>query len=293
MTTAAPTVAVLGCTHSLDHDDDEEPLLAALGARGLAASAVAWDRPGLDPAAFDACLLRSTWNYHLHPERFLRWIERAGRRSRLWNPADVVAWNAHKRYLLELAARDVAVVPTRLVARGAAPRLERAQELRRWRALGWSAVVVKPAVSGSSWRTRRFEAHELAAAQVFLAELAAERDALLQPCLPAFEESGERCVVWIDGAVTHVVQKRPRFAGQSQRARQVPLEPQDAAFCRTLLAPFAERILYARVDFVRDADGRPRLAELELIEPSLFLREHPSALERLADALERRLRRAP
>jgi len=37
----------------------------------------------------------------------------------------------------------------------------------------------------------------------------------------------------------------------------------------------------------RGADGRPLLMELELIEPSLFLVQHPPALERLAAAIER------
>lgn len=44
-------------------------------------------------------------------------------------------------------------------------------------------------------------------------------------------------------------------------------------------------LLYARVDVIRDGDGGLRLMELELIEPSLFLAQHPPALERLADAI--------
>jgi len=44
-------------------------------------------------------------------------------------------------------------------------------------------------------------------------------------------------------------------------------------------------LLYARVDFLRDDDGRLRLSELELVEPSLFFRHAPHAADMLADAL--------
>lgn len=42
--------------------------------------------------------------------------------------------------------------------------------------------------------------------------------------------------------------------------------------------------LYARVDLVADLEGEPCLIELELIEPNLYLGEHPPAVEALADA---------
>jgi hypothetical protein len=49
-------------------------------------------------------------------------------------------------------------------------------------------------------------------------------------------------------------------------------------------------LLYARVDVVRDERGALQLMELELLEPSLFLVQHPPALARFAEALARRLR---
>jgi hypothetical protein len=56
------------------------------------------------------------------------------------------------------------------------------------------------------------------------------------------------------------------------------------------LAPFAGRLLYARVDVAPDAAGNPQVMELELVEPSLFLLQAPAALWRLVDGVERRLR---
>ena len=49
-------------------------------------------------------------------------------------------------------------------------------------------------------------------------------------------------------------------------------------------------ILYARVDLIRDDEGAPLLAELELVEPSLFLAQSPAALDRLVRAIAHRSR---
>ena len=42
---------------------------------------------------------------------------------------------------------------------------------------------------------------------------------------------------------------------------------------------------YARVDLVTDPDGAPRLIELELTEPSLFLDHAEGGAERLVEVL--------
>ena len=44
-------------------------------------------------------------------------------------------------------------------------------------------------------------------------------------------------------------------------------------------------LLYARLDLVAGPDGQLLISEFELLEPSLFLVQHPPALARLVDAL--------
>jgi hypothetical protein len=44
------------------------------------------------------------------------------------------------------------------------------------------------------------------------------------------------------------------------------------------------------VDLARDAEGRPCLMELELAEPTLFLAVAKGAAEKLADAIEARVK---
>ena len=54
-------------------------------------------------------VLRSPWDYAPRRDEFVAWARPV---PRLANPADVVRWNTDKRYLAELAAAGVPVVPT-------------------------------------------------------------------------------------------------------------------------------------------------------------------------------------
>jgi hypothetical protein len=86
------------------------------------------------------------------------------------------------------------------------------------------------------------------------------------------------------------VRKAPRFSGEGEAVSEaLPIDGDERAIAEAVLAPVADRLLYGRVDLARDADGRPMVMELELIEPSLFLAQHPPALARLVEGLARRL----
>ena len=157
--------------------------------------------------------------------------------------------------------------------------------------------MVKPAVSADSFATIRVEAQNPAPGLSHLAQYGAERDMLVQPFLESVETSGERCLVFIAGQLTHAVRKRSLFLGGRHVGPEGEPEPpaaDEAAAARLVLEiAKASDLLYARVDLARDATGDPVLLELELVEPTLFLRESPVATERLAVALAARLDTIP
>jgi glutathione synthase/RimK-type ligase-like ATP-grasp enzyme len=274
------------CRPLPEPDVDEDLLLAALADRGVAARMAAWNDPDENWDAPIPTLLRSTWDYiHALPD-FEAWIARAAAAAPLWNPPEVLRDNLHKRYLLELAARGVPVVPTELVARGAGGTLA-----ERLAARGWRDVVVKPAVGAGSFETHRLADGASPAGEALLARLTATLDVLIQPYQASVEAHGERALVWIAGTFTHAVRKSPRFAdGVEQVSAALPLSAAERAVGEAALAPLADQLLYARVDVAPDAAGQPQVMELELVEPSLFLLQSPSALARLADAVLERLR---
>ncbi|MGD8482327.1 MAG: hypothetical protein PVF61_05810, partial [Gammaproteobacteria bacterium] len=98
--------------------------------------------------------------------------------------------------------------------------------------------------------------------------------------------SGERAIVWIDGEFTHQVVKRPRYHGEDEQVSAASRPAAgDLEIAERALACIDSDLLYARVDIVDDAEGRPVISELELLEPSLFLLQHPPALERFVAAI--------
>jgi hypothetical protein len=271
------------CATLPEPDEDEAPLVAALAARGVTARLAAWDDPAENWDEPVPTVIRSTWNYiHRLPD-FLAWVDRAAAAAPLWNPPDIVRGNAHKSYLAELEARGCPVVPTRFFHRG---------EPADVAAVGFDDLVVKPTVSASSFRTQRFRGKEqLAAAQAHLDALLVDRDAMVQRYVPSVEGYGERACVFIDGELTHCVRKTPRFSGHDETVGEaLPIAADERAAARAALAPFADRLLYGRVDLARGEDGVPWVMELELIEPSLYIARHPPARERLVAALARLLR---
>jgi hypothetical protein len=279
----APRVAIATCRNIPEVDVDAPLLHEALVARGVRPELAAWDDPAADFASPCLCVVRSTWNYWLpgNLEPFLAWIERTAASTRLFNPPRVLRWNLHKGYLLELAAAGVAVVPTALVARG-----EERPLVDVMRALGAACVVVKPAVSGSSFSTLKVDRENLDQGEQHLRAVAAQQDVLVQPYLPSVEGWGERSIIYIDGAFTHAIRKSPRFGGEDESvSAALPIEPDERALAERALAEVPEPLLYARIDMARDDHGAPLLMELELVEPSLYLAQHPPALTRFADAI--------
>lgn len=245
----------------------------------------AWRGGDEDWEAPTPTLVRSTWDYIHDLPAFRRWIARAARAAPLWNPADLLLGNLHKRYLLELQQRGVPTVPTELVEAGAAARFASLLAAR-----GWRDVVIKPAVGAGSFETHRIGVADLERGEAELDRLLADRDVLIQPYLPSVECYGERALVWIDGEFTHAVRKTPRFAqGVEQVSEAMPLSDAERAIGIAALAPLAQRLLYARVDVAADDAGDLRVMELELVEPSLFLRQEGRALARLADAIAHRM----
>src|SRR5262245_1919999 len=182
-------VALVTCREALALDQDLAPLRDALVARGAEVALTCWDDAGLDWARFDVALLRSTWDYAERIGEFLDWAARCAVATKLLNPLEVVRWNTSKRYLADLAAAGVPVVPTRFVTTGA----EAAEELERFLAGGaeslsvgaaapFSDFVVKPVVGAGARDAARYGRGDADQALAHLRRLLdAGRDTMLQP----------------------------------------------------------------------------------------------------------------
>ena len=256
-----------------------------LAAYGLSAALVAWDDPVVDWSAFRLCVIRATWDYHLRLPEFLAWAERVAAQTALWNPLDLVRWNTHKGYLRDLERQGVAIVPTIWAPRGTSLDLAALLAER-----GWTRAVVKPAVSASAYATQLVTSATLVEGQAHLDALLAERDMMIQPFLTSVTTTGERSLVYFDGALSHTFLRSPALGkGGATDAGLIANDEEEAAFAGRVMQTVTSETLYARVDIARDDAGDLRLMELELVEPWLGLELAPEATTRFAAAIARRL----
>ena len=290
-------VAIAACRLSPDAGDDEVypdadngVLAAALEAAGAAAEILAWDHRRADWAGFDAVVLRSTWDSVDRPGDFLRWVGSVGAATTVLNPPAAIEWNLDKTYLRELEARGVPVVPTEWVT---------AETVA-----GWSPpsveIVVKPSISGGGRETARHRPDQGGGALTHIRRLlAAGRTAMVQPYLDHVETEGEIKIVFIGGRFSHAVRVGPSLRpdeGVRARPWERPVStdpavpsPAELDVARRALSCVAQEVTSsltsARVDLIATSTGTPLLAELELIDPSLFLAMAPASADLLADAI--------
>src|ERR1700680_135138 len=137
--TVRPRVALATHDRAPDLTPDDQLLVPALDAHGVDAVPAVWSNCSLPWASFDAVVIRSCWDYHLHIAAFRDWLgalEAIG--TRVWNEPATVRWNAEKRYLIDLVERGLPTIPTALVATGCASDVERTVVSN-----GWDRVVGK------------------------------------------------------------------------------------------------------------------------------------------------------
>ena len=284
-------IAVATAAEVPDLDDEGQLFLSALRDRGVTAEPAVWDAE-LDWSSYDVVVVRSTWDYAERLPEFLAWADRVNGVSRLLNSADVLRWNTDKRYLADLERAGIPIVPTQFLAPGDRPahRFEHVEH------------VVKPVVSAGSRGTLRLGPAEVERSHAHAASLLdAGRGVMVQPYLHEVDEHGETALLYLDGRFSHAMRKGPLLTtGMSLTEElflQEEMSPRDASAAERELAdgileamPAALQadLLYARVDLLPSPDG-PRLLELELAEPSLFLDHHRPSAGALADAVVRRL----
>jgi glutathione synthase/RimK-type ligase-like ATP-grasp enzyme len=261
-----------------------------LRARGHDVAAVPWTAGDAAFRGADLVVLRANWDYHRHVQRFDAWLDTLEReRVPLRNPARLVRWNLHKRYLLELGARGVktpvtAIVPLDLEALEAA-----------YAAHGWERAVLKPACGASGHLVECVARGRLAAWMRERRAAAADHEWVVQELIEEIGRAGETSIVFVDGRYSHAVLKVPRPGEFRTNSRYSAVVARTHPFARVLeqagraVAMLPEVPLYARVDGVVVGDELC-LGELELNEPALYFQHARERVPTFASAIEAALR---
>ena len=271
-----------------EYVNDDQLALDQLAHNGWDARSISWHSKDVDWDAFDLVIVRSTWDYYEAPERFVDVLGQIDASSaRLENALDIIVWNLDKTYLKDLQGKGIPVVPTRWGS--------------RLTASGWQDIldqhsstsfIIKPVISANAKDTFLVNTSRDVSQHQRILQTFAEKKYMVQPFVKSIVEEGEYSLFFFNGAYSHSILKTPKtndFRVQEEHGgRIVAVHPHSTLIEQALeiLQTLPTPLLYARVDLVRIESGDYALMELELIEPSLYLRMDPEAPERFARAID-------
>ena len=246
-------------------------------------SAVDWD-------SFDAVYICTPWDYPEHLPRFLEVLtDIESSHALLVNDIELVHWTLEKTYLRDIEQRGGDIVPSSWY-----DDFESADPARFFALHDSDKVVIKPTVGANAADSFVLQAPIQGAVLAKLQVTFSGRAFFVQPFMQSILTEGEYSLFFFNGEYSHSIQKIPKagdFRVQEEHGAEIKPTTPSAELLDTANQMFAaiEPVpTYGRGDWVRGDDGRYLLMELELIEPSLYLRTDSGAAARFARAFDER-----
>lgn len=288
----APRLAAVTCSEMPELDAEWTILNHALEADGWEVSVQVWDDPGLDWGNFNVVLVRvAAWAYIHRPLRFLAWAADVAEVTTLVNPARALRWNYDKVYLAALAGEGLPIVETAWARPGEA-----------WSPPG-GEFVIKPTRSAGGFESARYNSDDFATADRHVQRLhETGQTVMVQPYQHGVDAGGEASLVFIGTELTHAVCKQALLhpgvgvvdrLWEQERIELIEPSAEAVGLGQEVMRSVqgkAGDLSYARVDLLPGQDGRWRVCEVELIDPSLFFDLVPAAAGQLARELRARTR---
>ncbi|MFQ6005485.1 MAG: RimK family alpha-L-glutamate ligase [Woeseia sp.] len=276
---------------------DADLSFGPMQALGWSIDMVPWTTTGVDWDRYDAVYICTPWDYPDDPALFMELLEAVDQSSAvLVNDLALVRWTISKTYLRDLESRGAAIVPS------------------IWRESfdpeslpsffddhGTDRIIIKPVVSTNAHDTFLLDSDETDETLTELQSTFAARAFVVQPFIENVQAEGEFSLFYFSNEFSHAILKTPKdrdFRVQEEHgASIVAVIPEQylldtAARVLSLVEPVP---VYARCDFLRGPDGQFLLMELEVVEPSMYLRMDEAAPTRFARAVDAYVarRRAP
>ena len=267
---------------------DDEHAIKPLNDLGWEVSTVSWRQADIPWDRFAAVVIRSTWDYWNDVPAFLEVLARIDRETRLANPLDLVHWNLAKTYMQDLEGNGIGIVPTTWP-----DHVEVSSFPAFFDRMRCEDLVIKPVVGANGEDAYRVARSESAERLARISEVFHGRDAMIQRFMPEIVTEGEYSLFFFNGDFSHAILKVPaesEFRSQEERGAEIlGVQPEEKLLQRgrEALSSLSSVPLYARADFVRDGQDFV-VMELELIEPSMYLRTDSTAPGRFAKAIDAR-----
>jgi hypothetical protein len=284
-------VALLTCQELEGYFAYEEHLDRALEKSNIDFEWVIWTNwKEVDWDKYSAVLIRTTWDYQKKIDEFLEAMSFISSKTKLFNSFSIVKWNHSKDYLLEFNETETKPVPTQEIFIKCKDDLAGLFE-----ELESEELIIKPFISATAHDTFHLNRDNWESHLDEIIKVNQKKRMMVQPFLVNIQNEGEYSLHFFDGEFSHAILKTPKngdFRSQEEYGSHiqstVPNEKM-LDFAHKVLSKLEEKLLYARVDFVRSETGEFFLMELELIEPSLYFGHGEGSAEKLVKALIKRI----
>ncbi|MCB0357075.1 MAG: hypothetical protein KDD40_08715, partial [Bdellovibrionales bacterium] len=199
-----------------------------------------WTAP-VDWSTYELAILRTTWDYTTQREKFLNKLKSMQDNGvNLCNSYEVVAWNSHKSYLLDLAAQGVAIIKTLPLGELSAKTIF--QQSSSWDS---SQVILKPFVGAASQGLKIY-ANNLEGIESLLSQVNGQQGQwFLQPFHSEIAQ-GEISLIFFNKKFSHGLLKRPKvgdFRSQEEFGSEILSYPPDSteiSFAENILQKISE-----------------------------------------------------
>ena len=266
---------------------DDDLLVEPLRRLGHVAEFVPW-QDQVDWQQYGGVVIRTTWDYQNDLPAFICVLEQIEGQTRLANPLSLAKWNADKKiYLRDLEQQGAYIVPTLWNDH----KIESSQVQRWFEELQTDEIVIKPTIGANAQDAMRIKSGAEDAAT--LSKIFDGRSCMVQPFMRGIVKEGEFSLFYFNGEYSHTILKTPKtgdFRVQEEHGGLIQtVEPSNDLLTTGdgVMKYISPTPLYARVDFVRTANGEFAVVELELIEPSMYLRQADRAPDSFAQAIDR------
>ncbi|MEO1203373.1 MAG: hypothetical protein AAFX10_11740, partial [Pseudomonadota bacterium] len=249
--------AFLSMDDMADFVSDADLAIAPMAEFGWSVEYVSWRATPVDWNRYDAVYLCTPWDYPEDHDGFLGVLKAIdASRALLVNSLGLVRWNLDKTYLRDIEARGGAIVPSRWVSSPTVADIRAA-----FATFGVSRIVVKPVIGANAVDTFVIAREAPDAELEAIARVFAQRRSMLQPFIDSVTSEGEYSLFFFSGEYSHAIRKVPErgdFRVQEEHGAAIlAVDATDEliAVARDIVALVEPEPVYARADFVRDAES--------------------------------------
>ncbi|MCC6866373.1 MAG: hypothetical protein IT280_09475 [Ignavibacteria bacterium] len=271
--------------------EDDRLLRIALEKQGLSVSRINWDNPKFNWTETKYIIIRTPWDYFNRYAEFSNWFEETAKITQFINSYEIIKWNIDKHYMLELKTLGINIPDTIFIEQGEKRTLKEITS-----GINWDEFILKPAISGGAWNTFRFSREKIENHELIYKKLIKDNCMMLQEFQHTIISQGEVSYMIFGGKFTHAVLKNAKggdYRVQDDYGGSVhDYNPsnEEIIFAEQAVNLTKPGIPYARVDVMRDNNGKLSVGELELFEPELWFRKYPPSADIFAEIVSKMIK---